>query len=191
MLKSLIAGAGALFCLYAQAFAADRYVIDPVHTHVLFKTERFGLSNTIGSFSQITGELMLDEANPENSSVTATIDVASLRSDDATREGHLKGENWLDAAAYAEITFVSTGVEQIDAGSARVTGDLTVRGQTKPVTLDVTLNNIGTDPVSKRKAVGFSATARINRHDFGVSIAEKLIGADVEIIIETLAIAPE
>jgi polyisoprenoid-binding protein YceI len=181
----------ALFILSGHAHAADRYVLDNAHTQVIFKADRFGLSNTFGSFADVSGELMLDEKNPEDSSVAATIRVASLRSDNDTREGHLKSGNWLDAEAFPEITFVSTGVEQVDETTAKVTGDLTVRGVTKSVTLDVTLKNMGPDPVSKRKAVGFSATTSLNRHDFGVSIAENLIGADVQIFIETLAIEAE
>lgn len=191
MIRILPAALAALFCLAGHAAAADAYALDNAHTQVLFKADRFGLSNTFGSFADVSGELMLDEENPENSSVTATIKAASLRSDNDTREGHLKSGNWLDAEAFPEITFVSTAVEQIDETSAKVTGDLTVRGVTKPVTLDVKLKNMGADPVSKRKAVGFSATAIVNRHDFGVSIAENLIGADIEIFIEALAIAAE
>lgn len=191
MTRIIPAALAALFCLAGRALAADAYVLDNAHTQVLFKADRFGLSNTFGSFADVSGELMLDEENPANSSVAATIKTASLRSDNDTREGHLKSGNWLDAEAFPEITFVSTGVDQIDETSAKVTGDLTVRGVTKPVTLDVKLKNLGTDPVSKRKAVGFSATASVNRHDFGVSIAENLIGADIEIFIEALAIAAE
>ena len=187
----LIASLAATLLMAAEVAAADRYVLDPAHTQVLFKADRFGLSNVFGTFAEVSGELMLDEENPENSSVRATINVASLRSDNDTREGHLKSANWLDAAAIPEITFVSTNVDRIDDSSATVTGNLMVHGVTKEVTLDVSLKNIGTDPVSKRKAVGFSATAMLNRHDYGVSIAEKLIGADVAVSIETLGIAPQ
>jgi len=191
MKKLISAALAGLFCLGGQALAADPYVIDNVHTHVLFKADRFGLSNTFGSFTDVSGELLLNEDNPENSSVTATIKVASLRSDNDTREDHLKSGDWLGAEAFPEITFASTSVERTGDDTARVTGDLTVHGETNPVTLDVLLKNIGADPVSKRKAVGFSATASVNRHDFGVSIAENLVGANVQIFIETLAIAPE
>jgi polyisoprenoid-binding protein YceI len=174
-----------------SAEAAEPYVIDGAHTQVLFKINRFGLSFVYGSFRDIGGEILLDEDNPENSSVTATIAVDSFSSDDDTREGHVKGELWLDAAQFPEITFTSTKVEQIDETHAKVTGDLSVHGVTRPVTLDVTLVNIGTEPSKKRKAVGFSAHGALNRHDFGVTTAEKLIGADVEIFIEALGVAPE
>jgi polyisoprenoid-binding protein YceI len=175
------------FALAAEAHAADRYVIDPEHTQVVFKADRFGLSNTFGSFAEVSGELVLDETDPSKSSVRATIKVASLKSDNAIREDHLTSDRWLDATQFPEITFVSTKVEP-DGEAAKVTGDLTVHGVTKPVTLDVALKKIGTDPVSKKQAAGFSATASLNRHDFGVSIAGPLIGADVAIMIETLAI---
>ena len=193
MHAGMIASLAAALSLTAGAAHAEieKYTLDPAHTQVVFKVDRFGLSNTYGSFAEVSGELMLDEANPEKSSVRARIAVASLRSDNATREGHLKSDNWLDAAAFPEIIFVSTNVAPGDGETAKVTGDLTVHGVTKPVTLDVALKKIGTDPVSKKKAAGFSASASVNRHDFGVSIAEALIGAEVAIQIETLAIRAE
>ncbi len=190
MKKLLAICSTACLAMTVNALAADRYTLDPAHTQVMFKADRFGLSNTYGSFAEISGDLLLDEAHPENSSVRAVIKAASLKSDNVTREEHLTGANWLDAASFPEITFISTKVEP-DGETAKITGDLTVHGVTKEVTLDATLVKIGTDPVSKKKAAGFSATASVNRHDFGVSIAEALIGPDVEITIETLAIAAE
>ena len=187
MKACLVACLAAGFALAAEARAADRYVIDPGHTQVLFKADRFGLSNIFGIFAVLSGEILLDEADPSKSSVRAIIRAASLKSDNALREEHLTSERWLDAEQFPEITFVSTKVEP-DGETAKVTGDLTVHGVTKPVTLDVALKKIGTDPVSKRQAAGFSATTSVNRHDFGVTIAEPLIGADVAIMIETLAI---
>ena len=190
MKKFFAAALAASAFLTAEAVAADRYILDPEHTQVMFKADRFGLSNTFGSFAEVSGELMLDEAHPEKSTVTATIKVASLRSDNETREGHLKSDSWLDAESFPEITFASTNVV-VDGETAKVTGDLTVHGITKDVTLDVALKKIGTDPVSKKKAAGFSATASVNRHDYGVSIAQALIGADISIMIETLAISAD
>jgi len=189
-LAALAASFAASIFVSASAHAADRYVLDNEHTQVLFKADRFGLSNTFGSFADVSGELMLDEAHPENSSVTATIKVASLRSDNDTRETHLKSGNWLDAEQFPDITFVSTSVVP-DGETAKVTGDLTVHGVTKQVTLDVTLKKIGTDPSKKKKAAGFSATTTVNRHDFGVSIAEALIGPEVGITIEALALSAD
>jgi len=176
-----------VFCTGGGGAAADSYALDGAHTQVLFKADRFGLSNTFGSFADVSGELILDEDNPENSSVNATINVASLRSDDETREAHLKSARWLDADAFPTITFASSQVTLVDDETAKVKGVLRVKDISKDVTLDVSLKNIGTDPATKRKAVGFSARTVLNRHDFGVSTAEKLIGADVEIYIETLA----
>lgn len=191
MLRHLVIGTVALSILAGSASAAEPYVIDGAHTQVLFKINRFGLSFVYGSFRDIGGEILLDEDNPENSSVTAVIAVDSFSSDDDTREGHIKGGLWLDAAQFPEITFTSTKVEQIDETHAKVTGDLFVHGVTRPVTLDVALVNIGTEPSKKRKAVGFSAHGALNRHDYGVTTAEKLIGADLEIFIEALGVAPE
>lgn len=176
--------------LAAPAQAADEYSLDPAHTHVMFKVERFGLSYTFGSFADVEGAVTLDETAPEKSSVIATINTASVDSDNATREEHLRGPYWFNAETYPEISFRSTRVERTGDKTARVTGDLSLHGVTKPVTLDVTLHGSGADPSTQRKGVGFSASGRVNRLDFGMTTAEALIGADVEIIIEALALAP-
>lgn len=170
-----------------HAEAEERYEIDPAHTHVQFSVRRFGFNDVIGSFPDVKGVIALDQDAPEKSSVEVEIGVASLESGDATRNGHLTSEFWFNAEEHPVMTFKSTAVDVTGDNTANVTGDLTVLGVTKPVTLDVTLNKIGTDPATKGEAVGFSATGLLNRHDFGMSIAENLIGGDVAIRIETLA----
>jgi len=175
--------------LTSPGFAAETYVIDPAHTHVMFKIERFGLSNVIGGFVDVAGAVSLDKEAPEKSSVTATVKIASIDSNNEEREGHLRGPSWLAAEQFPTMTFTSTHVEQTGESTAKVTGDLTLHGVTKPLTLDVVLNKIGTDPVSKRAAAGFTATGSLKRSDFGMMTAQGLIGDAVEISIEALAVA--
>lgn len=177
--------------LFSPALAGETFNIDGGHTHVLFKVERFGLSYTIASFADVSGVLVLDEDHPEKSSVEASVGIASIRSDNPAREEVVRGPHWLDAEAFPTATFKSTKVTLTGEHEADVLGDLTVHGVTKPVTLKVQLHNIGTDPVSKHKAAGFSARTMVDRNDFGVSTAKSLIGNEVDIFIEALAIAGE
>lgn len=171
------------------AHAQDRYALDPAHTQVGFVVDRFGFNNVLGVFRLQSGEVLLDAEHPDRSSVTATIDAASLYAGDATRESHLKGDRWLKTAEFPTMAFRSTSVEVTGESTARVTGDLTIMGATQPFTLDVTLNRLGVEPAGQRQAAGFSATGSLSRSAFGVAIAPNLIGDVVQIRIEALGYA--
>ncbi len=183
--------------IFAVALAASgaafaepvTYTLDPTHTQVAFSIDRFGFNRVLGRFEDVTGELILDEANPANSSVRATIQVASVDSSNDTRDGHLRGERWLNAAQFPTIEFRSTAVRLTGAQTAEVTGDLVMLGQTHPVTLSVTLNKIGNTPNPPNpRAAGFSATGSLTRSTWGSATAQNLIGDSVSISIEALAI---
>lgn len=187
---TLLAAAAALLGA-TPAFAADAYKIDAGHTHVMFKFERFGLSYVIGGFTGVEGTINLDKAAPANSSVNATIEIASFSSGNHERDMHAVGPHWLNAEAFATMTFASTKVELTGEETAKVTGDLTLHGVTRPVTLDVSLHKIGTDPSTKREAAGFSAKGSLNRLDYGITTAKGFIGDEIEITIEALGIHAE
>lgn len=179
----------ALFAILTSgaARAADAYEIDPSHTHVQFSIERFGFNDVIAFFPDVKGVVTLDQDAPENSRVEAEIGVANLVSGDATRNEHVTGDFWLNAAEFPVMTFRSKAVTLLSENEAAVVGDMTILGQTKPVTLTVTLNKLGTDPSTKGGAAGFSATGMLKRSDFGLETAMGLIGDEVAIRIETLA----
>jgi len=182
------AGIVAAACAPAStASAADRYEIDASHTHVQFSVLRFGFADTIGTFTGVSGAIILDQEAPENSSVEAEIDVTSLMSGDASREQAVLGGFWLNAGEFATMTFKSTSVELDGENHALVTGDLTLLGVTKPVTLDVKLNKIGMDRAAKKEGAGFSITGELNRLDWGLQTAAQFVGTDVAIRIEALA----
>jgi polyisoprenoid-binding protein YceI len=166
------------------------YVLDPAHTQAAFTIERFGFNNVLGRFEDVSGELVLDEANPAASSVRATIQIGSVDSGNDTRDEHLRAERWLNAAAFPTMEFQSTSVELTGERTARVVGNLTLLGQTHPVTLDVTLNRIGQTPNNQRQAAGFTATGSLQRSAWGSTIAGQLIGDEVAIRIEALGVAP-
>lgn len=180
-------------CLGVNAAAAQdgAYVIDASHSHVQFSVDRFGFNSVIGAFRDVSGSVALNEKDPAKSAVTARIVVSSLQSGDATRDEHVTGARWLDAAAYPEIRFTSTKVELVDEDEAKVTGDLTLHGVTKPATLHVKLNKFGSDPATKKKAAGFSASAEVKRSDFGLTAAQGLVGDVVTIRIEALTHAAQ
>jgi polyisoprenoid-binding protein YceI len=180
-------GAAAATIVSQAAMAADVYVIDAAHSTVQFSVDRFGFAPIIGRIADVKGELALDEASPENSTVSVVMTVASLESGDATRDGHLKGPFWFDAEKFPTMEFRSTRILDVDDAAATVVGVLSLHGAEAPVTLKVRRNKIGEDPATKRKAAGFSATAKLKRSAFGMNTAAGLIGDDVDIRIEALA----
>jgi polyisoprenoid-binding protein YceI len=181
----------AALCAASAAYAEPvTYALDPAHTQVAFTVDRFGFNNVLGRFEDVAGEVVLDQANPANSSVRATIQTASVDSGNDTRDSHLREPRWLNAAQFPTIEFRSTRVETTGERTARVTGDLTLLGQTHPVTLDVTLNELAPLPNNQRQAAGFTATGRLQRSAWGSTQAGQLIGNDVNIRIEALAVVP-
>ncbi len=174
----------------APAFAAEvAYGMDPAHTETTFVIDRFGFTSVIGIFAKSEGTIWLDEAAPEKSRVEATVTVDSLLTANPTRDEHVKGERWLNAAKNPTMTFKSTKVEKTGDTTAKVTGDLTIMGVTQPVTLDVKLNKIGTAPNNQKKQAGFTITGTISRKAFGSAGGAGVIGDAVAIRIETLAVA--
>ena len=189
-IASLLAGASML--IPATASAVD-YTIDQSHTHILFFVEHFGLSSIQGEFLEFDGTFSLDVDSPENSEIAITIDVASLDSGHDGRDEHFLSADFFDVETYPTVTFTSTDVTVTGDNTAEVTGDLTIRDVTQPVTLDVTLNGMlddhpftdGTQPY-----VGFTATTMILRSDFGIDMFVPAGSDEVEIRIEMEAVGP-
>lgn len=173
----------------ANAAQAETYTLDPAHTQVAFRVDRFGYNHVLGRFDRVTGEVALDQAHPELSSVNASIDIASISTGDDTRNTHLRGAHWLNGEQFATMSFRSTSVAVTDASHAVVMGELTLMGQTHPLSLDVTLNRMGANPATRQQSAGFSATGALSRAQWGLATAPNLIGDQVEITIEALAVA--
>lgn len=176
----------------APALAAPvAYTLDPSHTQTTFSVDRFGFTTILGAFTTASGTIWIDEAAPANSRVEAQVTVASLFAGDPTRDEHLKGERWLNAVANPTITFKSTKVVPTGPDTADVTGDFTLNGVTKSVVFKVKLNKIGKAPGSGKQAAGFTITGSVHRRDFniGAALPPGMIGEDVPIRIEALAVA--
>jgi polyisoprenoid-binding protein YceI len=152
--------------------AAGTYAIDEAHTHVGFAVRHMAVSKVRGQFAKVDGTLVVGE-NPTESSITVTIDANSVDTRDETRDNHVRTADFLDVENHPSITFTSTAVHPSDPGSWKVNGDLTIRGTTRPVVLDVNLEGVVQDPFGNHR-VGFSASTEINRDDFGVSFGAVL-----------------
>ncbi len=184
----LATAAVVMLSLPAVAHAADSYQFDPMHTNIVWHASHFGFSSPSGHFGIKEGKLVLDEKSPDKSEVNVTIDASSLVTGFDKFDDHLKGEDFLDTAKFPEAVFKSTKVELSgDSKTAKVSGDFTLHGVTKPVVLDVTLNKMGEHPMNQKKTVGFSATTTIKRSEFGIEKYTPGVSDDVTISIEAEA----
>jgi polyisoprenoid-binding protein YceI len=165
------------------------YEIDPIHSSVYFSVRHMMLSNVRGEFTKVSGTITFDPENPANSTVEATIDASSISTHDAQRDAHLKSADFLDAEKFPALTFRSKKIE-LHPGGGKVTGDLTIRDVTREITLDVE----GPSPEVKdpwgKQRIGASATAKLNRKDFGLTwntaleAGGVLVGDEVKITID-------
>ena len=170
-----------------------RYEIDPVHSSVHFSVRHMMVSNVRGEFTKISGVIAYDAQNPAATTVEATIDVASINTRDAQRDTHLKSPDFLDLEKFPAITFKSTKIEPAEGGG-KLTGDLTIHGVTRSITLDIEGPTPEVkDPWGKQRS-GASATARLSRKDFGLTwnaaleTGGVLVGDEVKITIDIEAV---
>ena len=173
----------------ASAFAAPvRYTLDPPHTQVIFSWDHLGFSHPSGTFGQVRGTLVYDADAPSKSSVRVSIPVKSLDTHVPSLDKELLGPKFLGAEKFPTITFISTQVRPAGSNQFVVEGDLTVHGVTHPVTLNVTLNKSGSYPMIDAPALGFGATARFNRGEFGVGEGIPMVGDALQVTISAEAI---
>jgi len=159
------------------------YDIEPVHTRVLFSVSHMGFTTWYGEFTKVSGTLDLKPKAVGESSLEIHIPTGSITTPSEKLNGELVGADWLDAAQFHEIVFKSDKIAKIGKDAADVTGDLTLHGVTKKVTLKVKFNGAGVNPGDKKYTVGFEVSGKIKRSDFGVKTYVPLIGDDVDIII--------
>jgi polyisoprenoid-binding protein YceI len=166
--------------------------LDPSHTTVEFSAKHLMISTVKGRITDIEGTIDIDEKDPRNSSVEATLKAASLDTRTDQRDQHLRSADFLDVEKYPEIIFRSTRIEG-DKDSFKLTGDLTIRDVTKPITLDVEFEGTGKDPWGGER-VGFSAKGKFDRRDFGLTWNQALetggvvVGNEIKISLEVEAI---
>ncbi len=144
------------------------YNVDPTHTRIGFVARHAMVTKVRGSFDEFEGSGYFDVENPESSKLSLTIQAKSINTRNADRDGHLRSNDFFDMDTYPEITFVSTGVEKVGESDYKVTGDLTIKDVTKPVTVDFELNGPVLDPWGMTR-IGLDGSTVINRKDWGVN----------------------
>jgi polyisoprenoid-binding protein YceI len=166
------------------------YKSDPRHAYVTFSYDHQGYSRPWLRWRSWTADLNWNPSAPEQSSITATIDATSADSGVDEFDDHLKSADFFDAANHPQIIFASTSVSLADGAAGTIVGDLTIKGVTKPVTLDVSINKAANDDFAKAYKLGFSAKGVVKRSDFGVDKYVPFVGDDVTVVIEAEFVMP-
>ena len=194
-MKFLVTLALAVAIAPATAFGQTTWTIDPNHTLSSFSVRHLLISSVHGEFGKTAGTFRIDEKDLARSNVDATIDVTSLNTRVPDRDKHLRSADFFDTEKHPTMVFKSTKVEKIAKDRLRVTGDLTIRGTSRPATLDVTY----TAPIKGMEGEtrrGFSATTKINRKEFGLNWSKAVeagpvVGDDVNIVLDVEAVRDE
>jgi len=166
-----------------------KWVIDPMHSEVQFKVKHLVISTVTGFFKSFEGSMETDGDDFEDAKISFAIDIDSIDTNQSQRDGHLKSPEFFDAEKYPQITFSSTSFKATgEDDEYKLTGDLTIKGVTKPVTLDAEFGGTADDFYGNTKA-GFEVTGKINRKDFGLAwdgVTEAgsiVVGEDIKLII--------
>ena len=144
------------------------YTLDPTHSRIGFVARHAMVTKVRGSFNDFEGSVSVNGSQPELSTATLTIQAASIDTRNADRDGHLRSNDFFDMETYPQITFASTAVEQVDPHNYRVTGDLTIKDVTKPVTVDFEYSGAATDPFGNLR-IGFEGSVVVNRKEWNVN----------------------
>lgn len=181
------------FCALAAPLtaASAEYTLDPTHTVVMFDVFHVGFAPTIGVFEDVQGSFTYDMDSQSLSDVSVTIEAKSVNTFLSARDKHVKNADFLDVRKHPEITFIATSSKPTSTTTGTVTGDLTILGETHPITLDVTLNRAAKYPFGHKSFVlGLSLSGEIQRSLYGMdyAVAGNIVGDTVKIRIETEAI---
>ena len=186
--RVIVYGAVLILLFAASPAFAATYKVDSDHTTVSFKARHL-FSNVIGTFKQFEGTFDYEPGQPETWKVNATVQTASIDTNVTQRDNHLRSPDFFDAEKYPTLTFSSTKVTDLAAGSAKLEGLLTIHGIGQPVVFDLTINGVGKDPWGNTRA-SFSATTKIDRKDFGLTwnkvleSGQLLVGDEITITLE-------
>lgn len=159
------------------------YRLDPDHIALLWKVNHLGFSQFVGRFDRIDASLDFEPNSPAASRVEVIVETASIDSNVPKLDEELRSSGWLDSAAFPQAVFRSTAIDVTGKSTARVTGDLTLHGVTRPVSLDVTFNGGANDLMTGRYKLGFAASGTFKRSEFGVDSLIPAIGDEVELEI--------
>ncbi|MEM8547323.1 MAG: YceI family protein, partial [Pseudomonadota bacterium] len=163
---------------------SGKYTVEDTHAYITFSYSHLGYSNPVISFDDFDVALMLDKDDPTASQLNVNIDPASIDSQVAKFDKHLKSGDMFDVAKHTSITFVATNITMTGDNTMDVTGDLTMKGITKPVTLKTTLNKAAPNPRSKVPTIGISGSAELERDQWDLGYATPFVGNDIAITVE-------
>lgn len=179
LLAALLAAAA------AQAGEPQRYVVDPVHTRVVFAIDHAGFSKAIGTISGSTGTLRFDPEDWQGTALDVTVPMAKLDMGDSGWTASVFAPRFLDVKRYPQARFVADDVVRVEGNRGRACGRLTLHGTTRPLCMDLVMNKAARYPLPPfRRTIGFSATATLNRSDYGMRSWKSLVGDEVELRIE-------
>ncbi len=174
-----------LFFFANLANAAELYQFDQNHTSINWSANHFGFSDVSGKFIGAEGKILIDEANPKNSLLEVVVKIDSLSTGIPKFDTHLKTADFFDIEKFPTAKFVSKSVVLKDKNKAQVFGNLTLLGVTQPVVMDVKMNKVGTGLMTQRKTIGFSATTKIKRSQFGMLFGLPGVSDEVKLQIES------
>lgn len=160
------------------------YVLDPDHGKVTWSVSHLGFSTYYGQFTGLTGTLTLDPKAPDKSRLEVSAPLSGVSTGSSRLNEHLAAPDFFDTTKFPSATFTATAVEPTSPTTARITGDLTLRGVTRPLAIDATFNQAGIHPVDKRYTVGFDGRAMVKRSDYGLNAYLPALGDEVSLRIE-------
>lgn len=183
------AGPTALLLLAALPGAAAHsapldYRFDPLHSSLYFRADHMGFSTSVGRFARWQGKFTFDPDNPTANRVDLSVEIGSLALGDANWNRTLLGRKWFDVERYPQARFVASRWEALGEGRARLHGELTLKGVSAPLALEVRVNRVGTHPYTLKATAGFSATATLSRAAFGLDALPGTLADAVELQIE-------
>ncbi|GAF59904.1 protein YceI precursor [Psychrobacter sp. JCM 18902] len=182
--KALLISSALALTTVAGAALPSQWQLDDSHTRVGFSVNHLGFSTTMGHFNDVKGVVNYDVKAPSKTNMSFTIATDSIDTNWDARDEHLKKAEFFNVTKYPTMTFKSTSVKFINPQQAKVTGDFTMLGQTKPLTLDVTLNKIANSPLTKEPVIGFRATGNIDRAAYDMTAFADGITTNVPIQID-------
>ncbi|MEP0153146.1 YceI family protein [Pseudophaeobacter sp.] len=191
-MKKILAAAALVGLSATAAFAApEKYVLDSSHSQIVFSYNHLGFSTGVGMFSGFEGEIMFDQEDPANSSVSVSMPLNSMLTGWQARFDHFMSADFFGAEGDEQITFTSSKIEVTGDTTAHITGDLTLNGVTKSVVLDATLNQVGDHPMAGKPWAGFDATTTLVRSDYGLGKFAPYVGDEVSVQISVEAMKAE
>jgi len=194
MRRELSAALAAIVLATTANAESARFELDPEHTAIGFVIEHVGFAGTLGVFRNVSGGFTYDAETQELSDVEITVETGSVDTFNEARDNHVKGKDFLDVGEYPAMVFTADGGTPASATSGTVTGELSILGQSRPLTLDVTLNKAAEYPFGhKRFVLGLTVRGTVKRSDYGMEYAidNGLVGDDVTLLIETEAMRIE